>query len=78
MIDFFSNHDDAVRQARLERDLATAKAEVELAGIAATRTEAAHVARLEQIAKIAAHRKTIGEAGLGTIAQGAGDWKSVG
>lgn len=45
-LDGFRSHAEAARKARLDLQLATAKAEVELAGIAATRAEQAKVAAL--------------------------------
>ena len=49
-IDGFLNHAAAVHQARITQQLAVAKAEVELAGLGATKTEQANLARLAQLA----------------------------
>ncbi|MDY6811343.1 MAG: hypothetical protein SW127_20395, partial [Actinomycetota bacterium] len=62
-VDGFADHRAAVRKARLERELARARAEVELNGLGATTHEAAEVARLGQLAEMAGHMETITHAG---------------
>lgn len=67
-IDTFLSHGDAARKAALERELAIAKTELELAGAGATKSEYAKAARLAQLAAMAASRKGFAEAGPGRIA----------
>lgn len=67
-LDGFATHDEAARKSRIDLELASAKAELELAGLGATRAEAQRVARLEQLSKLAAARKTIADSGAGSAA----------
>lgn len=62
-VDGFADHRAAVRKARVDRELARARAEVELNGLGATAAEAAEVARLKQLAEIAGHQEAITQAG---------------